>query len=215
MRELGSMRQREHQSGFSTVEVLLVVLVVAVLAVGGFVVYQHHKSTSAKNTAATGSSQTATQPQSTTTTQTQQPAAQYLDIKEWGVKLPLSTSISDAYYVIPQGISYNADGKPSGLYVDVTSLNASCGDASAGNTNRSIENAVGEIVRSLPTDSDPVSGKLYTQLLPNGTTIGGYYYGYSSDISGKTCASANTLQSIDSAFATATKNAISASSTAN
>jgi prepilin-type N-terminal cleavage/methylation domain-containing protein len=59
-----------NQSGFSIVEVLLVVLVVAVLAVTGLVVYQHNKLSSAKSTAAaTGSTQTTTQPKTTTTTQ--------------------------------------------------------------------------------------------------------------------------------------------------
>ena len=42
------MRQREHQSGFGTVEILLVVLVVAVLAVTGLVLY-HHKSGGTKS----------------------------------------------------------------------------------------------------------------------------------------------------------------------
>ena len=48
------------QSGFSIVEVLLVVLVVAVLTVTGFMVYQRYKSTSAANTAARHTTQTTT-----------------------------------------------------------------------------------------------------------------------------------------------------------
>src|SRR5258706_12842433 len=47
-----------NQSGFSVVEVLLIVLIVVGLAVTGFVVYQRHKSTSAKNSAATSPNQT-------------------------------------------------------------------------------------------------------------------------------------------------------------
>lgn len=53
------------QSGFSIIEVLLVVLVVAVLAGSGIVVYQRHKSTSAKNSAATTPNQTTAQSQNT------------------------------------------------------------------------------------------------------------------------------------------------------
>src|SRR6266571_2194849 len=63
------MRQREHQPGFGTIEVLLVVLVVAALAVTGLLVYQRYKPSSARNSATTSPSQTTTQPKSTTTTQ--------------------------------------------------------------------------------------------------------------------------------------------------
>lgn len=48
------------QSGFSVIEVLLVVLVVAALTVTGFMVYQRHKSTSSTSTAARNTTQTTT-----------------------------------------------------------------------------------------------------------------------------------------------------------
>ncbi|SRR6266704_455520 len=204
------MRQRDRQSGFGTVKIVLIVFVLAAVSVTGLVLSQQHKPNSAKNSAATSQTQTATQPQNTTTTQSAAATTQYLTIKEWGVKIPLSSKIQDSYYVVPTGITNSTDGRPSGIYLDVASLKNSCGDISVGNSNTSIEKAVGEIVRSLPTDKDPVSGKLYTQLNPNGTTIGGYYYGYSSDIRGKTCASQTLLQSVDSAFATATKGMVAA-----
>src|SRR5947209_2912813 len=107
------MRQRERQSGFSTMVILLVVLVVAVLAATGLVVYQHHKPSSAKNSAATSLSQPTGQQQSTTSTQPQ--PTTYLYIKEWGVKLPLSDSIKDAYYVVSNG-SADANGQPNTMW---------------------------------------------------------------------------------------------------
>ena len=67
------MRRREHQSGFGTVEILLVVLVVAALAATGLVVYQRHKTNNAKDRAAANQTQTTTQPQNTTSTQPAQP----------------------------------------------------------------------------------------------------------------------------------------------
>lgn len=203
------MKRREHQSGFGTTVILLVVLVVAAVAVTGLVVYQRHKNTNAKNSAATNSSQSTGQQQSTTSTQPAQTTIQYLTIKEWGVKIPLSDTIKDAYYVVPIGISNNADGKPSAVDFGLTSLNSSCGTVTSDSTNFS--HVLGSIVRALPTETDPVSGKLYTQLDPNGTTIGGYYYGYAgAELKNKTCASATTIQSVDSAFATAAKGAVAA-----
>src|SRR6266568_3175508 len=93
------MGRRRNQSGFSAFVFLLPVLVVAVLAVGGLVVYQHHKPSSATNSAATSPTQTTSQSQNTATTQAA-PTVAYLTIKEWGIKVPLSNSIKDAYYSI-------------------------------------------------------------------------------------------------------------------
>ena len=89
------MRQREHQSGFGTVKIVLMVFGIAVLAVTGLVLYQHHKPNSAKTSAATSPTQMTTQPQSTAaTTQAQPTVTQYLTIKEWGVKIPLSSKVT-------------------------------------------------------------------------------------------------------------------------
>ena len=194
------MRQREHQSGFGTIEIVLVVLVVAVLAVTGLVVYQRHKPNSAKNSAATNHTQITTQPAQTTT--------QYLDIKELGVKLPLSSEISNAYYVVAKGSSSGPGGQPDKVWLGLTSYtSASCNPANNDNGGRG---AIGAIIRVLPTDTDPVSGQLLTQKYPNGTTIGGYYYLYQSWATNNPCASNSTLQPIDSAFATAAKSEVTA-----
>ena len=170
------MKQRDRQSGFGRVEIVFISFVIAAVAVTGLVLYQRHTPSNAKNSAATGPNQTTTQPQSTTTAQTAQATAQYLVIKEWGVKIPLSGNIKDAYYTVPLGISRNADGRPSGITLGLTSLNNACGTVASSGSGA--DRALGEIVRTLPTEHEPVSGKLYSQLNPDGTTIGSYYYGY-------------------------------------
>jgi len=183
---------------------LLPVLVVAVLAVGGLVVYQHHKPSSATNSAATSPTQTTSQSQNTATTQAA-PTVAYLTIKEWGVKLPLSNSIKDAYYSI--GGNVGKDGLPNTAWLGLASLNSH--GCNATNDDSPSFKPIGSIVRVLPTDTDPVSGKLYTQLDPNGTTINGYYYGYSSwSRKNSSCASATTLQSTDASFNAAAKSAV-------
>jgi len=201
---------KRDQSGFSTVEIVLVVIVAAVIiAAGSFVAYRyHHKNVSTKSSAATGSSQTATQPQSTTTTQTQQPAAQYLDIKEWGVKMPLSATIKTAYYDVGKGSSYSPGGLPSTMWLGLASLSgASCNPS---NNDSGQRGALGALLRVSPTDTDPVSGQLLTQKYPNGQTVNGWYYAYQSWAANNPCASSATLQPIDSAFATAIKSAVTA-----
>ena len=106
------MKRREHQSGFGTTVILLIVLVIAALAVTGVVVYRYHKLNIGKNSAATSSSQSTGQQQGTTTTQSAQVTTPYLDVKEWGIKIPLSDSIKGAYYTTA-GSNKGSDGLPN------------------------------------------------------------------------------------------------------
>jgi type II secretory pathway pseudopilin PulG len=196
------MPTKRNQSGFSAIEALLVVLIVVVLVIIGLVVYQRHKSTSAKTSVATN----ATQPQNTTTTQPAQATTPYLTLKEWGVKLPLSESIKDAYYVAEKGSSNGPGALPTTMWLGLTSLSSSsCNPSNNDNGGRG---AVGAILRVLPTETDAVTGQLLTQKYPNGKTINGYYYTYQSWAKNNPCASDSTLQPIDSAFATAAKNMV-------
>jgi len=134
------------QSGFSVIEVLLIVLVVAVLAATGIVVYQRHRP----GNAATGSTQTTTQPMSTATTQPAQTATQYLTINEWGIKLPLSRAISDANYVV-------ATNSTDTMWLGLTSLDSTSCAASHANIGGA-DYPIGALIRVLPTDHEPVKG---------------------------------------------------------
>jgi pilin/secretion family protein with methylation motif len=192
-------RMKNKQAGFGIVEAVIAVLVMGVLAGAGWFVYQHNR-TKVTN-AAVGSQPTS---QQTTTTTPPAPTVTYLAIKEWGIKLPLPNSIQDAYYVVDPGVSTDADGKPSAIEFGIAAQDIHCGAVTA--TNAGYTHALGAIVRALPTDTDPVSGKLYTQLDPIGVTIGGYYYGYANaSLTSKTCLPAATIQAIDAALANAVK----------
>jgi hypothetical protein len=199
------MEQRKNQTGFGTVGILLIVLVVvAVLGVSGFLVYQrHNKPSSTKNNAATSTTQTSTQPNNTTTTQTQTTTTQYLTITQWGVKIPLSSEINDAYYTPSVGSSVGADKQPNTMLVGLKSLDSS--GCTATNTT-----AIALIFRALPTETDSATGKLLTQEYPNGVTLGNYFYAYQNLNSTSCKASASTIQSVDSAFTTAVKGIVPA-----
>jgi hypothetical protein len=204
------MRRQEQQSGFGTTGILLTVLVVVLLAASGVVVYQHHKSssTSAKSTAATGSTQATGQSASQTGVQFAPAVTQYLTIKEWGVKLPLSDSIKSAYYVVGTGFSSDPDGRPSGVFLGLTSLSDSSCNPS--NNNNGGTGAIGVLLRVPPAATDAVSGQPLTQKYPNGTTIGNYYYAYQSWVNRTSCNQKSTAQAADSAFAAAAKNIVAA-----
>jgi len=200
-------KQQLNSKGFGLIAVIIVIAVLVVLGGAGVYVYQrNHTANSAANAKVTnhttaktdGSSGNKSNP-STGSQQT------YLTIREWGVKLPLSDTIKGAYYVASNS-SKDASGQPDTMWLGLTSLNSKGCDATLANQGQSTQ--LGALLRVSPTATDPVSGTSYTQLYPNGITIGNYYYAYKSWTKGKACASETQLQAIDSAFATATKNAV-------
>lgn len=83
---------RNKQSGFSTIEVIVIIAIAALLVLGGWYFWQRTQtSTSSDNrTPHTESAQQASD---------EKGEKQYLVIKEWDVQLPLNDEISDAYYV--------------------------------------------------------------------------------------------------------------------
>src|SRR5690348_1604483 len=139
-------RVQGKQAGFNIVELLVVIVVIGLIGTAGWLVYQHNR---AKITGAAAGNQATNQQSSTTTTQ---PASTvvYLDIKEWGVKLPLSGSIKDAYYVVGISFSNSSDGLPGGVFLGLKSLTgAACNPY---NNNNGGRGAIGAILRFLPTE---------------------------------------------------------------
>ncbi len=159
------MRRRDHQSGFGTTVISLAVLVVAVLAVTGLVVYQHHKSSSAKNSAATSPTQTTTQPQSTATTQPAQATAHSLDIKEWGVHMTLDSTTASMYYYIKPNL-------PNVAYLSLRTVSGIAPNCAADKT------SLGAIVRQTPAEQQSAPDAKYS--IKGIIQIGDYWYGFSS-----------------------------------
>lgn len=105
-----------------------------------------------------------------TDTSTPAPMQPYMVIKEWGVELPLSAGIKDAYYTYD---GTGADGYDSVAYVGTKSLAALDAECAA----QPDKTGVGVIFRqSVAThDAHVAKGDPYTV----GTVkIGKYYYGY-------------------------------------
>lgn len=164
---------KRNQSGFSIIEISLVILVVSVLAVSGFVVYQRHKPGSTKTSAATTPTQTTSQQTNTTSTQPQ--PTTYLTIKEWVVQAPYSGPLN-LQYSFALGDSNNMALSSSQLAAGGPALCASTPNSDAG-----------ILARYLPTDADlgpnmPVSETAAQYIAQNPTvphaTIGNYIYIY-------------------------------------
>lgn len=206
---------RGAQVGFSLIKVLVIAVALAVGGAGWYV-YRHHEPKPAANTVATTEQPMAKLADASTAQPAQpaQAATRYLTITQWNVQLPLSGPINDAYYVVPPGETPDPDGEPSGIIVGVHSLDSSCGAVTSDPAH--FTKSLGEIVRTQAGLVDPVTREPYTQEYPNGVTIGGYYYGFLATGTSRTCASATSnLQSVDSAFETATKDLVTATATSN
>jgi len=156
---------------YSVFKFVLIILFVA-LCSGGVYYWQHSKVTSLnvqetglinqiaklqkeiKTTTSTSSSTTPSSPTS-------------LVIQEWGIKMPLSSPISDAYYYFNNGYAY----------LSVQSLsNTQCA------ANSTSEGVIG---RFSPTDLDPQTNKtLLSEHSTDSVRVGSYYYFYTHPQSG-------------------------------
>ena len=163
------MAKKEH--GFTIVEALLAVLIIAVLSFGGYYVWhskkQPAKGPSTASQAATNTQKAQSSASSTTSGASSAAAAtpaqssvQYLTIKEWGVKIPLTTTINDAYYYY----------KNDYAYLSLQSLAST--DCSATAT------TLGVISRYTAGETDPQTGELYSAEITGAANVGQYYYYY-------------------------------------
>src|SRR6185312_452859 len=116
------------QTGFSIVEALIIVVSIAVLAGAGWAVYQHTKQSATRTDAASNPNQSTQQ----TTTTPPAPTVTYLDIKEWGIKVPLSDAIKDAYY-LPSTGNVDEHGNVNVMWLGVRSGTAAACDLANNN----------------------------------------------------------------------------------
>lgn len=88
----------KNQSGFSMEFIILLILLLILLAILGWWVWSQNK----KNNNSTPQSSTPSSKQSdkAESKPPPPPAVKYLEIKEWGLKMPISDDITGAYYTV-------------------------------------------------------------------------------------------------------------------
>jgi len=152
--------------------ILLAVLVVAVLAVTGLVVYQHHKPSSAKNSAATSPTQSTSQPTSTATQSAQPNPYQgwntYTSAEEKAsFKYPTNWTVTKA--VIPSNET-NADTvgikSPSGA-ITISWVSAISGFGNESGSSYPLHTVI---------DKTPISAATGYYVVSGITTLGGNTY---------------------------------------
>lgn len=90
---------KKNEQGTSIIELLLILLILIILGLLGWYIWQAKKDNKPKGSdASTPSSIPASKTEAQKKADTSQPAALYLKIPEWGIKIKLTDDIKDAYY---------------------------------------------------------------------------------------------------------------------
>lgn len=158
-----------NQSGFAAVEAVLVVIVLGIVGFTGYYVY-HAKQNTDKTLNVSNKDSVSPVPKHTTSKPTNSTSSsskpKTLAIKEWGVEIPLSADILDAYYVGPYNVT-------DGAYIKVgthalAALDSGCAADGPAFTSISRE-TVSAHEQNFGNGPDQ-----------NNTLVGNYYYGFYS-----------------------------------
>jgi len=188
-------RMSKNQRGFAVVETTLIVVIVAIIAIAAWFVWQSQKNTDKTLNSANNSLPTkVTSTPTPTTTATVTPApTQYLVISEWGVKVPLTATISDAEY-------YYGGASVDAAYLSTVSITAQyplCADH---------EHSLGAFGRYSDPNEEYIGGMSISQAFPDAVKIGQFYYYYTGTQAG--CAPNEAGEASTTATRTAFRQAI-------
>jgi Tfp pilus assembly protein PilV len=172
----------KNEKGFSAVEILMAIVIVVLIGVVGWLVYNHHKTTTASNTAKTSTTPTKA---NTSTSTSQKPPQKYITISAWGVRVPYSGN--DTLSVSGQTCTENGDSNGDtvnlGCQVTVNSQNLT---NSVGSCTAKVSGKVGYFYRMGSNDNyGATNGSGYTPVAQwaarnqgQYTRIGSYYYAF-------------------------------------
>lgn len=98
---------KKNENGFSAVEIIIVIVILGLVGTVGWLVYDRHKSKTDNKTNQTNQQEAKQEtPNKQNNASADLKTNDYLEIKEYGVKLELSKEIKDAYYEIENGFPY-------------------------------------------------------------------------------------------------------------
>jgi hypothetical protein len=149
------------QNGFAVIESLLILVIVAIIGGTGWFVW-HSKQQTDKTLSETGNSQAVNPSKKTPATVSTSTSQKYLTIKEWSVKVPLTSADSDAYYVIKTD-------RPDTAYLSLQKYKGT--ECAADNT------SIGAYFRFTKDQKDDLNGNTLLSENPGAPKVGNYYFG--------------------------------------
>jgi Tfp pilus assembly protein PilV len=166
----------KEEAGFSAIEILLSLIIVILITFVGYYVYHTQKAANATYKAVAITANQAAPPtvsKSKAAGKDNLNAPSYLVIKEWGVKLALSTAIKDAQYSFSNSGTTNMNSATLGT-TSLTKLSANCSPSatSLGAIARQSTAVHDANLRSQASNGQTMSNPVY-QL-----KVGDYYYQY-------------------------------------
>lgn len=150
---------KKNQQGFSLIEIMLLLFVVVLISGLGYFVWNQNNSSN-QNPASQGSSNSGSNTQNSQTA-----ATKYLEIKEWGVKFPLSDTIADAVYAPSNDTTRRMDLSTASL------ANTDCGVTGS---------ATPGLYRFSDVTSSPDYDDRAVTLKEDAVKIGDYYFTYAN-----------------------------------
>lgn len=149
-----------NQKGFGFFYWLMLLILFLLLGFFGWYVYSQKKNNKAKPSSSSSQNQQQNTPAA---------EAKYLVIKEWGVRVKLSDSTADAYYLIKQDA-------PNYAYLSLTALSNT--DCAANKTTLGVYTRINSL-NDVNNDSAGADSKTYAQGgYGTSPTAGGKYYYY-------------------------------------
>ncbi len=148
------------QSGFSALEVVLIIVVVGVIAGAGWFVW-HAKKNNSTQSSNSQTSQAQDSTKASSGSADEKTSDSYLTVSEWGVQIPRTAELSDVTYEMA------SDGNSA--TVESASVAKACGSSNLG--------MVGQLIRFTASEKDPETGKALKDLYgTRAVPVGSYYY---------------------------------------
>ncbi len=163
------MKIRNNQSGTGVLEALLILVIVGILGFTGWFVWSSQKSANDtynntdKSDALTAAEGKAKADNSSAATNSKLIKADYLVVKEWGVKIPIDESLS--------GLVYTYERFEDGRYLPAFNFESILGGAECGGPG-----AVAYMIRFRANETSSITGELLTATYTGAVRIGDYFY---------------------------------------
>lgn len=179
--------KRSRQSGFTTVEGVLIIVILCIIGFTGWYAWSRNQSHDTKPVATVASNKSKTPATGQKSAASDSSRQDSLEIKEWGVKIPLSSSIATAVYSSSQYSTGSSSATGGSAKLGLLSLGGDCADSSSAPLGQYVEFTKSDVNNENLDDIDagPSLHELFgaaVEIPGSDGGYGGYYVAYVAPI---------------------------------